>query len=239
MRENGLKMMTSSTELRAQFEGEGRVWLRRAVPKSELETLKALSDLGLRPGARVGGDEQLFAAIKTASFSQSLSSLWPNMRPVRLVSFDKNPDTNWGVPWHQDRIISVQERVETQGFSNWSSKEGHWHCEPPIDLLNKMLFVRVHLDQNSAENGAMEIALGSHTQGKVASGAASDVAGKYATEVAAAEPGDVLVLSMLTLHRSRPANSLANSLATCPPARRVLRVDYAPFELPGRLQWSC
>ena len=222
--------MNKATDLIEQFERDGRVWLRNAIPANELENLQELSCLGNRPGARVGHTDPLYRAIEAASFSNEIRTAWPKMRPVRLVSFDKGEQANWGIPWHQDRVIVVKDRVELPGFSNWSQKSGAWHCEPPVGLLESMLFVRVHLDENTAENGAMEIALGSHREGKVLAGSAASTAVNYETELTAAEPGDVLVLAMLTLHRSHPAESSAG--------RRALRVDYSAIQLPEPLEWT-
>lgn len=215
--------------IRTQFEKDGRVWLRGAVSPEELSELEKLSDMGSRPGARISKSEPLFHFVQKASFAEQIATIWPGMQSVRLVSFDKNPTANWGVPWHQDRVIAVNERIEAPGFINWTRKSGGWHCEPPVTLLERMLFVRVHIDRNTVENGAMEIALGSHRAGKVTSETAAEVAGKFETELTLAEPGDVLVLAMLTLHRSTPSVSRSN--------RRALRVDYSSDQLPKPLGW--
>ena len=42
-------------------------------------------------------------------------------KPVRAIFFDKTPDVNWKVPWHQDLTISVKEKRETDGFTAWTS----------------------------------------------------------------------------------------------------------------------
>jgi ectoine hydroxylase-related dioxygenase (phytanoyl-CoA dioxygenase family) len=152
------------------------------------------------------------------------------MRAVRVVAFDKNPVANWGVPWHQDRVIVVKERADISSFSNWSCKSGAWHCEPPLALLDTMLFVRVHIDPSTAENGAMEIALGSHHAGKVRAENANEIAANYETELTVADPGDVLILAMLVLHRSLPSKSKDG--------RRALRIDYASQPLPEPLAWA-
>ena len=34
--------------------------------------------------------------------------------PVRGILFDKIPDANWKVPWHQDVTIAVKEKVEVE-----------------------------------------------------------------------------------------------------------------------------
>jgi hypothetical protein len=222
--------MPSAGEIRQQFERDGIVWLRDAIQPAELQRLRELSALDNRPGARISEEDPLFRTIASASFTKKIRSLWLEMRPVRLVSFDKSAAANWGVPWHQDRVIAVNKKADLRGYSNWSRKHGAWHCEPPASLLANMLFVRVHLDRNAKENGAMEIALGSHRLGKVPAESASFLADKCQKALMIAEPGDVLVLAMLTLHRSLPAE-ITDS-------RRVLRVDYAPCQLPKPLEWA-
>jgi hypothetical protein len=47
--------------------------------------------------------------------------------PVRGILFDKIPDANWKVPWHQDVTIAVQERVDADGFGPWSVKADVLH----------------------------------------------------------------------------------------------------------------
>ena len=207
---------------------DGRLWLRDLVPAEELRTLKLLWELHDAPGARVHARTPLFNTILNGAVTKEIVRLWPDMRPVRLVAFDKTAELNWGVPWHRDRVIAVKERIEAPGFFNWSNKRGQWHCEPPQAILEEMLFVRVHLDASLESNGAMQIAIGSHRAGKTA--IVKDTAAEFAIETTAAAPGDVLVLLMLTLHRSLPAQSGE--------PRRALRIDYASRPLPPPLAWA-
>ncbi|MEL6839638.1 MAG: phytanoyl-CoA dioxygenase family protein [Pseudomonadota bacterium] len=152
------------------------------------------------------------------------------MVPVRAVAFDKSPSRNWSIPWHQDRIIAVRERADIPGFSNWSNKDGVWHCEPHESILNRMLFVRLHLDDADQDAGAMEVAVGSEIEGFVEASSARTVAERYDGHICTAARGDVLVLPMLALHRSLPA--------TNPRRRRVLRIDYASHPLPAPLNYA-
>jgi hypothetical protein len=48
--------------------------------------------------------------------------LGPHFFPVRGILFDKIPDANWKVPWHQDLTIAVREKIEVEGFGPWSVK---------------------------------------------------------------------------------------------------------------------
>lgn len=208
--------MSSSAESLA---ATGRLWLRDALTEVELAPLD-----GLKHNARLATLSALGPLTKL------IHTLLPSAQPTRAVAFNKTPEANWGVPWHQDRIIAVKARHDIAGYTNWSAKQGQWHCEPPLALLQNMLFVRLHLDPCDASTGAMEIALGSHVEGAVVATQAEATANRYPLELCTARRGDVLILNMLTLHRSLPA-----TIAT---TRRTLRVDYTAAALPPPLQWA-
>ncbi len=204
------------------------IWERNALDKAALAPLDAVFATGGKPGARLALSDDLRAALRPVD--AVIRRARPGMVAVRAVAFDKTAAANWALPWHQDRVIAVQDRHDVPGFANWSRKHGVWHCEPPEALLAQMLFLRVHLDDAGADEGAMEIALGSDAAGLVAADQAESVAKAYPAEVCVAQRGDVLVLPMLTLHRSLAATRTA--------ARRVLRIDYAAFDLPAPLAWA-
>jgi ectoine hydroxylase-related dioxygenase (phytanoyl-CoA dioxygenase family) len=220
----------SASDRLDDFAATGRFWWRGAVTGDDLERLRGLYAAPARPGARVEAQDDLFRAVTQAQASQRIAELWPGMRPVRLVAFDKTPEMNWALPWHQDRVIAVRERVEAPGCSAWSLKGETWHCEPPVEVLAPMLFVRIHLDDCDEDNGAMEIAPGTHRRGVIPAEATAERAERAPCEVTTAQAGDVLILAMLTLHRSRPSLS--------PKRRRVLRVDYAAGDPPPPLVWA-
>ncbi|MEZ5823372.1 MAG: phytanoyl-CoA dioxygenase family protein [Geminicoccaceae bacterium] len=213
------------------FEQSGRHWFRHAMPERELAVLDNVANLHGKAGERIELQSALRDVLaKDSALGHIMSLFGPALEPVRIVAFDKTQAKNWGVPWHQDRVICVPERHELPAFVNWSKKSGIWHCEPSTDILEKMFFVRVHLDRGEPEDGAMRIAVGSHKEGVVAAVAAGSVAERYPVEECRADRGDILVLKMLTLHSS------SRSLTTR--SRRVFRVDYAsPDLLPWPLSW--
>ncbi|HIG23510.1 MAG TPA: hypothetical protein EYG02_03235 [Henriciella marina] len=136
-----------------------------------------------------------------------------------------------GVPWHQDRVVALKTRCETPGYGRWVGQGDFWHAEPPLALLEKMIFARVYLDDSNAANGAMEFALGSHKQGRVAAGDAARIAADSEIEIENARRGDVLFLKGLTLHRSGRAAKAAQ--------RRIVRIDFAVREeLDEGLEWA-
>ncbi len=212
------------------FSETGRAWLRGAVASKDIESLKSSLPVSENPGARIAPSDALFHAVSKLPVLDQIASHWPGMRLVRMVGFNKSAAANWGVSWHQDRVIAVKAKADVPGFEQWSFKGGAWHCVPPLDVLRKMLFVRLHLDRNTADNGAMQICLGSHKAGFVRKEEAGKVVETREVETPCAEPGDVLVLNMLTLHRS--------SSARRPSQRAALRLDFASGGLPVPLSWA-
>ena len=223
--------MTFDINLKNEFEATGRLWLRNAISEDDLLYFDAAALLDAKAGARVKPSHVLSAALDSqGTLMQAIASLDPMAKPVRTVAFNKTPDTNWGVPWHQDRVIAVADKHEITGFDKWTNKSGVWHCEPPLHVLDEMLFVRVHLDDTDHGNGAMEIAVGSHVQGIVPAAIAADTAHRHPIESCEAKRGDVLVLKMLTLHGSKPSKASSS--------RRVFRIDFASTDLPIPLNWG-
>lgn len=158
------------------------------------------------------------------------ASLIPGARPVRIVAFNKSEASNWTLPWHQDRVVALRERTETPGFTNWTNKAGIWHAEPPMELLERMLFARIHLDPADTENGCLQVALGTHARGKIAAADAEAIANAAPIEDCIAQRGDVLFAKALILHRSSPSHTNAG--------RRAIRVDYCAEPLPPPLEWA-
>lgn len=204
---------------------EGRVWFRTAVTQGLLRRLDDACALEAAPGARLA-----VSAADLAEITELARAVLEEAQPVRVVAFNKSVANNWTLPWHQDRVVAVRSRAEAPGFSNWTRKAGIWHAEPPLDLLRRMIFLRVHLDSATRANGCMQIALGSHCAGKVASGDAARVAQSCQIEDCVAVRGDVLVCHALLLHRSSPSVSDA--------PRRAFRIDFAAEALPAPLRWA-
>ena len=148
---------------------------------------------------------------------------------VRGILFDKTEGANWKVPWHQDVTIAIKDRVDIDGFGPWSIKQGVQHVQPPAYVLQKMLSVRIHLDDCPAMNGALRVIPGSHMEGKLDESIIADkVQGREAVtcEISA---GGALVMRPLLLHSS--------SASEVPQHRRVVHLDYANVSLPDGLSW--
>jgi hypothetical protein len=149
--------------------------------------------------------------------------------PVRAIYFDKYPDANWLVPWHQDLTLAVRERADVPGFGPWSAKEGIPHVQPPIALLERMLAVRLHLDATDMDNGALRVLPGTHGLGRLSAERIQELRRNVPEQLCDARPGDALLMRPLLLHASARSQSGRH--------RRVLHLEYAAFDLPPALRW--
>jgi len=149
--------------------------------------------------------------------------------PTRAIFFDKSPDTNWLVPWHQDLTIALREQRDVPGFGPWSTKDGIPHVQPPIPFLEQMLTVRLHLDPTDASNGALRILPGSHRSGRLDPAQIQQWRERQPEFPCTAAAGDVLLMRPLLLH--------ASARSTTDRHRRILHIEYAGFPLPEGLHW--
>ncbi|MEG3181972.1 phytanoyl-CoA dioxygenase family protein [Sphingomonas sp. LT1P40] len=216
-----------------QFARDGALRLTGAVAS----LLPALRDIAAtfapdRAGIRLAGSPALGQLIGKdgAGGIAAAPFIGAEARPVRAILFDKTQTTNWSLGWHQDRTICVYERREVTGFGPWTIKAGMHHVAPPIDVLKRMVTIRIHLDDVPATNAPLLIAPGSHRLGMVREYAIDAVVARCGVDMCLAMAGDIWVYSTPILHASEAARE--------PARRRVLQVDYAAFDLPGGLIWS-
>jgi hypothetical protein len=198
--------------------------------------------LNRRLGAFVGGiaggagsrrllDEawcvHLAGALRADARIRSL--LPPNAVAVQCTLFDKSLDRNWLLVLHQDLSIPVKERVDNPECSGWSEKEGHLYVQPPVSVLERLVAVRVHLDDCPAESGALRVVPHSHMEGRVDRSQAEALRQRHGETVVPVAQGGVLVMRPLILHASSKAISLT--------PRRVLHFVFGPSVLPLGLEW--
>lgn len=149
---------------------------------------------------------------------------------VRAILFDKTPDANWKVPWHQDVTIAVAERIETEGYGPWSVKDGVMHVRPPADVLERMLVIRVHLDDCFTDNGPVRVLPGTHQRGFLSDDGVEECKRGVQPVECITAAGGVLAFFPLLLH--------ASSAADRPHHRRVAHFEFANVELPNGLRWA-
>lgn len=101
--------------------------------------------------------------------------------------------------------------------------------QPPTEVLNRMVTVRVHLDPCPAENGALRVMPGSHRLGRIDQNDAPSFVDEERAVMCEAQAGEALVMRPLLLH--------ASSAAEAPVHRRILHFDFANGDLGNGLEW--
>lgn len=148
---------------------------------------------------------------------------------VRGLIFDKQAAANWMVGWHQDLTIAVAVRQESAGYTAWTAKEGIPHVQPPTEILQGMLAVRLHLDAAGEDNGALMVLPGSHRKGRLTKADMDGLVRKTVPVTCAADAGDILVMRPLLVHASHRSRSDGR--------RRVVHLEFSSRDLPAPLRW--
>jgi ectoine hydroxylase-related dioxygenase (phytanoyl-CoA dioxygenase family) len=227
----------------AAIERDGYAVVGCVLPRQQVDALAArwekaqgVDAVDGQPGHRRRGGVRNLLAIWPPAVELARSAIRRWVIPilgedcfvVRGIFFDKTETANWKVAWHQDLTIAVRQAVEVEGFGPWSVKEGIHHVQPPANVLEGMLAVRVHLDDCGAESGPLRVLPGSHRRGRLTSGDISELA-RSTGHPCLVPRGGLVVMRPLLVH--------ASSAATTPSCRRVIHLEFAADRLPGGLQW--
>lgn len=203
--------------------------VRNLIEELTAADITATRSRGVRNlASRVWAVADLAASRGPRSLAESV--LGPGPRLVRSILFDKVPDANWAIRWHQDKTIAVERRLEVRGYGPWSTKEDVTSVQPPARILEDMVSIRIHLDDCGPDNGALQVIPGSHRRGKLSGAKADEWIATHPATTCAVGAGGALVMKPLLLHAS-PASLR-------PSHRRVVHLDYAVGDLDGGLQWS-
>lgn len=213
------------------MDATGFAWVRGCLNAGEAASLAEA--LGPCEGA---GRRGLLAHPDVASLASApriLRHIQPILGhrplPVRAIYFDKSPDRNWLVTWHQDVSVAVCGRIELPGYGPWSEKDGIPHVQPPVQVLEQMVTLRIHLDPADGRNGALRVIPGSHVLGRLCADRIHHLRTTVPEHLCVASVGDALLMRPLLLHSS--------SRSTERRRRRILHIEYAGCSLPPPLAW--
>lgn len=154
--------------------------------------------------------------------------LGDNYFVVKSIYFDKPPSSNWYVSYHQDLTISVDKKLELNGFGFWTTKHNQFAVQPPIDILERIVTVRIHLDETDESNGALKVIPKSHLKGIYRP---ETIDWSVENEVGCnVGKGGLMLMKPLLLHSS--------GRTTNHKQRRVIHIEFSNQELPKELNWS-
>lgn len=170
--------------------------------------------LGHPAVSQIANDPQMLGMAQTI--------LGQDAFPFRATLFDKSPDTNWLITWHQDTALPLREKVETAGWGSWSVKEGVIYAHAPADALEKVVALRLHLDDSTTANGPLRIVPETHRKGVLNDSEVEVIVAQQSGVICLIKKGGVIAMKPLSIHASSKSKSEI--------PRRVLHVEYASHD---------
>ncbi len=170
--------------------------------------------------------------LRNVLFNKKLTQLISDLSEseyflTKAIYFDKPSDSNWFVGYHQDLSISVDKKAELKNYLNWTFKKGQYGVQPPIDILQDTVTIRVHLDKTDKNNGALKVIPKSHLKGIVRANSKDwNIENEYICKV---EKGGAMLMKPLTLH--------ASDRTTNGKKRRVIHLEFNKHTLAEPLKW--
>ena len=140
--------------------------------------------------------------------------------PYRATLFAKSPSSNWLVAWHQDLALPVAGRTDDPAWGPWSTKAEVLYAIAPASALQRIVALRVHLDDSTASNGPLRVLPDTHGRGVLEDAEVQRLAATIVPEDCVCPAGGVVAMRPLTVHASSKARD------TRP--RRVVHIEYAP-----------
>ena len=176
------------------------------------------------------GRNTLSNQIFTSRFKDLIHAINPSCNTlIKSIYFDKPPSANWIVNWHQDLTINVKEKHLVADYINWRVLPERVVVQPDQRLLERIFTIRIHLDDCTADNGALRVIEKSHRQGVIPIQEWKD--NKPGIEQICEVPmGGALLMKPLTLHASYRTENNAH--------RRVIHLEFTDQELPEGLEWK-
>jgi ectoine hydroxylase-related dioxygenase (phytanoyl-CoA dioxygenase family) len=146
---------------------------------------------------------------------------------TKAIYFDKPSKSNWFVGYHQDLSISVDQRIMSENYNNWILRKGQHGVQPPLNILESSITIRIHLDDTDENNGALKVIPKSHLKEVIRiDNKKLDVEGEQICQV---EKGGVMLMRPLTLH--------ASNRTTNGKQRRVIHLEFCNQKLESPLNW--
>lgn len=145
---------------------------------------------------------ELLFNVKLKSLIQSFKSD-NSFFITKAIYFDKPKDSNWFVANHQDLSINVSQKIDSDGFINWTKKHSQIGVQAPEKYLKDLITLRIHLDDTDESNGALYVLPKSHNSGVVRVDSLKLIDSKIPCEV---KSGGVMLMKPLTFHSSKKSH---------------------------------
>jgi ectoine hydroxylase-related dioxygenase (phytanoyl-CoA dioxygenase family) len=139
--------------------------------------------------------------------------------PFHATLFDKTPEGNRLLGWHQDVALPLQNKVEAADWGPWSEEDGVIYAHAPASALEHVVALRLHLDDVTEDGGPLRILPGTHGLG-ILKPEELERHSTYEQPVdCIGARGAVVAMRPLVIHASSKSRSQS--------PRRVLHIEYA------------
>lgn len=200
-----------------KFASQGFLVLEQVLDDERLNEIevccKKVADVEVGSRGLLSLDWGRYLAIYLKGHPSIIPFLPKAAKAIQCNYFVKDQESNWSVTLHRDLSIPVKSKISSLDWGAWSEKEGVMYAQPPQHVLQSLVVVRVHLENNTIDNGALELVAGSHKhlekQGK--------------RKCCTVSKNGVLLMKPLTLHASTKVKE---------GQRRVLHFVFGPENLP-------
>lgn len=224
-----------------ELEENGFSVLAHLYSDNEISEILACIENTEQDGNSFMKTKDLFAIRQLIKNVPELSNLLFNKKLTELISdlseskyfltkaiyFDKPTESNWFVAYHQDLSISVDKKADSKNYLNWTFKKGQHGVQPPIEILQDTITIRIHLDKANKNNGALKVIPKSHLKEIVRADSKDwNIDSEFVCEV---EKGGAMLMKPLTIH--------ASNRATNGKKRRVIHLEFNKHKLTKPLAW--
>lgn len=173
-------------------------------------------------------NEELLPLIFTENLKTLIQKISPNAFVVKSIYFDKPPNANWIVNLHQDVTINVTGKTDDLNYTKWRKTKNRIAVQPPLEILQQMFTIRIHLDSCTRQNGALSVIPKSHLEEIIEMKNITTTL-KAIAEICEVRRGGVLLMKPMILHSSKRSENQMN--------RRVIHIEFSSNELPDNVDW--
>lgn len=217
-----------------QFKRDGFLLLKNVLNSNEIMELRHHLKTACDASAGSRNLFKKFPAISRFAKSDKIRNivtayLSKDAKSVRSLYFDKTQKKNWPVAWHQDKTIAVKSKVDLPGYRCWTWKDKIPHTQPPAEVMEHMLALRLHLDAARENSGGLRVCPGSHCLGILGPEKLYQTIKNRGSILVNAEAGDVLLMRPLLVHSSCRSQAAH---------RRVIHIEYTNGSLAKPLTWQ-
>lgn len=219
------------------FHTDGVEIRRGILCRDSIEAVKSEISLGCEQLRRHGirNLEKRFNSVAQLAASPDVLAIADELlksppRLVRALFFDKTPEANWFVSWHQDKTVTLNKKCEMEGWGPWSLKDGVCHVQPPRAVLDAMVTIRLHIDDADEQSGCLNVLPGSHRQGILSQAELEQLVQASSPVACAVAAGDAMIMHPYVVHSSSKSLSKAH--------RRVVHLEYSSYMLPKGVDWA-